>query len=575
MPTLASNLYNKVALNGLPIAALAAFALTRYPWLGYLFCLATLAYSWHRFGLDGLGKHRIGRALMVGAVLVEVARPDDGRAGLGLPLGITGVLLVGLITHEPMLSKALMTGKLLTANLGVSRSRLDRVLDPRWAYLLTTALTVAFGVSAAFDWMPWTLAGVALLVGLVFFVAVVAAWRERRSAAHQLDAEVHAAVERVAPKFMVHFSAPAGSEYQLLLWLPYFERIGEPYLIVLREVHNLSVVGGATDQPVVVAPTISNLEHMLVPSMRAAFYVNNGMKNTHCVRFGALTHVQLLHGDSDKPSSYNPITAMFDRIYVAGQAGIDRYHKNGVHIPSSQFRIVGRPQVADVEVVDTPISTVEKPTVLYAPTWTGNSSDVNYSSLAIGEKIVKALLARGATVILRAHPYTARNPASAQQLTRLEQLLAADGGRRHRWGAAASTEMSVFDCINAADVLISDVSAVASDWLFSDKPFATTDMQREGKHFAETFPLSQAAYVLDHKASNVDDVLDRMLGADPLAQVRREMKTYYLGDFPGKPYVDGFLDEARRCVRGEDGAPDDQPASGSPAPVAAPTTTVA
>ncbi|MGH3648497.1 MAG: CDP-glycerol glycerophosphotransferase family protein, partial [Micromonosporaceae bacterium] len=549
--SVAQNLYHKVALNGLPLAALAAFTLTRYPWLGYLLCLVVLAYSWQRFGLEGLGKHRIGRVMVVAAVLLEVARPDNGHEGLGLPLAITGVLLIGLIAHEPMLSKALMTGRLRTSNLGVSRSPADRLLQPQWAYVLTTLLTLAFGVSAAFDRMPWTLAGTAVVVGLLFFVAVLAAWRERRSAAHQMDSEVHAAVERVAPKCIVHFSAPAGSEYQLLMWLPYFDQIGEPYLIVLREAHSQAVIAEATDRPVVVAPSISNLEHMLVPSMRAAFYVNNGMKNTHCVRFGQLTHVQLLHGDSDKPSSYNPITAMYDRIYVAGQAGIDRYHKNGVHIPTEQFRIVGRPQVAEVEVHNTAISEVAKPTVLYAPTWTGNSSDVDYSSLKIGEKIVKALLARGVTVILRAHPYTARHPSSAQQLARLQQLLAADGGRQHRWGAAASAALSLFDCINTADALITDVSAVASDWLYSEKPFATTDMQREGERFAETFPLCQAAYVLDHKASNVDDVLDRVLGGDPLAEVRGEMKTYYLGRFPGKPYVDGFLDEARRCVRVE------------------------
>ncbi len=32
--------------------------------------------------------------------------------------------------------------------------------------------------------------------------------------------------------------------------------------------------------------------------------------------------------------------------------------------------------------------------------------------------------------------------------------------------------MSLMDCINAADALITDISAVASDWLYSEKPFA-------------------------------------------------------------------------------------------------------
>ncbi|HEX6076502.1 MAG TPA: CDP-glycerol glycerophosphotransferase family protein [Micromonosporaceae bacterium] len=548
-------MYQKVGLNGLPTAALAVVALTRLPWFGYVLCLATLVYGWQMYRLEGLGKHRVGRVLVVSAVLLEVARPGDGDEGLGVPLALTGVLLIGQIAHEQMLSKALMTGRLRTANLGVNRRGIDRVLDSRWAYLATTVLTVLFLVSAAFSWMLWELAVVTVVVTALFIVAVVAAWRERRSAAHQQDAEVHAAVEAIAPTFLVHFSAPPGSEYQILMWLPYLDQIGEPYVVVLREAHALPAISAATDRPVVVAPSIANLEHMLVDSMRTVFYVNNGMKNTHCVRFGHMTHVQVLHGDSDKASSYNPISAMYDRVYVAGQAGVDRYHKHGVRIPTSQFRIVGRPQVAGVEITTQPITAVQQSTVLYAPTWTGNSSDVNYSSLGIGEKILRGLLRRGITVILRPHPYTTRIPVAAQQLAKLEAMLAADAartGRQHRWGKVSSADMSLLDCINAADAMITDVSAVASDWLYSEKPFASTDMQNEGERFVETFPLSRAAYIVDHKGSNVDEVLDELLGTDPLASIRRDMKTYYLGDFPSDHYVDAFLDEARRCIAGAD-----------------------
>ncbi|MGH3657455.1 MAG: CDP-glycerol glycerophosphotransferase family protein, partial [Micromonosporaceae bacterium] len=443
------------------------------------------------------------------------------------------------------------------------------------AYLITTVLTVGFLACAAFSWMVWSLAITTITVTLLFLVAIAAAWRERRSAAHQLDAEVHAAVEKVAPRFLVHFSAPAGSEYQLQMWLPYLDQLGEPYLIVLREAHALPGIAKSTERPVVVAPSIANLEHMLVDTMRVVFYVNNGMKNTHCVRFGHLTHVQLLHGDSDKSSSYNPITAMYDLVYVAGQAGVDRYLKHGVNIPPEHFRIVGRPQVADVEITTSAVSAVENPTVLYAPTWTGNSSDVNYSSLGVGENIVRGLLDKGATVILRAHPYTSRNPASARQLARVQQLLAEDAkrtGRDHRWGKAASVEMSLLDCINAADAMVTDVSAVAADWLYSEKPFATTDMQGEGEEFAETFPLSRAAYILNRKASNTEQVLDALLRTDPLADTRKKMKTYYLGDFPDVRYVDAFLGEARRCVIGEDGgtAPTTAP-SGDSATASDPT----
>ena len=37
------------------------------------------------------------------------------------------------------------------------------------------------------------------------------------------------------PEFLLYFSAPPGSEYQVTMWLPYLERIGRPFLVLLRE----------------------------------------------------------------------------------------------------------------------------------------------------------------------------------------------------------------------------------------------------------------------------------------------------------------------------------------------------
>ena len=100
------------------------------------------------------------------------------------------------------------------------------------------------------------------------------------------------------------------------------------------------------------------------------------------VRFSQLTHIQMLHGDSDKASSYNPVTAMFDKVYVAGQAGIDRYAANGVYIDPAKFEIVGRPQVEKIRVAQGPIADLANQTVMYATTWSGLYTDMQYSSLA-------------------------------------------------------------------------------------------------------------------------------------------------------------------------------------------------
>ena len=122
-------------------------------------------------------------------------------------------------------------------------------------------------------------------------------------------------------------------------------------------------------------------------------------------------------------------------------------------------------------------------------------------------QIVEALIARGYTVVYRPHPYVRRNAAHAHESKRIEALLAADAresGRRHRFGAAASTAMSLPDCFNAADLLISDVSSVVPDFLYSEKPFAITAMLGAREDFVADFPVAEAGYVIDRTAENLD-----------------------------------------------------------------------
>ncbi|MEH0973687.1 CDP-glycerol glycerophosphotransferase family protein, partial [Micromonospora sp. CPCC 205546] len=381
---------------------------------------------------------------------------------------------------------------------------------------------------------------------------------------------VSRALRRHQPEFLLHFSAPPGSEYQVTMWLPYLERIGRPFLVMVREPEFLPLVAAATSAPVVYCPTTRAMDEALVPSLRVAFYVNHGAKNSHCIRFTQLTHVQLHHGDSDKAPSANPVSAIFDRIFVAGRAAVDRYARAGVDIPAEKFVIVGRPQVESIEVRPESAPGRSNPTVLYTPTWTGHNADANYCSLPVAEALLRRLLERGATVILRAHPYTSQNPASARQLGRLTELLAADrarSGRQHVFGAAASRELTLTECVNRSDALVSDVSGVISDYLYSGKPYAVTDMAGEGDRFTERFPLAGSGYVLRRDMSNLDEVLTALLETDPLASARWATRSRYLGDFPTETYAEAFLEAARRELDQGWNPPAPRPAGGADLPV--------
>ncbi|GIJ77704.1 CDP-Glycerol:Poly(glycerophosphate) glycerophosphotransferase [Micromonospora phaseoli] len=539
------DLVRKLTARGLAtggaVLAFLVVALTEATAWGLWLAMAALAATvWERRvrpGADGLAE----TTLLAAGVLVGYARQLD--AGFDPALAATALVLLGLVLLAGPLREA-GNLEIRAANLPV-RTWVPQVAA-RGADIVAAFLAVL--AVAALAVLP---SAVVLVASLLMATAVGAAALDlarRRLRPGAGGSAVTRALRRHQPEFVLHFSAPPGSEYQVTMWLPYLERIGRPFVVMLREPEFLATIAAATTAPVVYCPTLRTMDEVLVPSLRVAFYVNHGAKNSHCIRFTHLTHVQLHHGDSDKAPSANPVSAIFDRIFVAGEAAVDRYARAGVDIPAEKFVVVGRPQVEAIEVRPQPTRGLTNPTVLYTPTWTGHHADADYCSLPVAETLLRRLLDRGATVILRAHPYTAQNPASARQLGRLHDLLTADRaatGRQHLFDTAAS-RLSLAESVNRADALVSDVSGVVSDWLYSGKPYAVTDMGTDGDRFVERFPLAATGYVLRRDMADVDDVLDRLLDSDPLAEARWATRRRYLGDFPADSYAEVFLAAARR-----------------------------
>ncbi|MBE1488658.1 CDP-glycerol glycerophosphotransferase family protein [Plantactinospora soyae] len=558
------DLVRKLAIRclsaGLAVLSFLTLALTSAEPVGLALAVAAAASVWAERRINPRSDLVAEPVLLIAGVLVGYARlVPEAR----WTLVVTGAALLGLTLAERPLRDAAQW-EVRSANLGVRSSPLLVAGRLGPAVLL---LLVALAASAALTLPAWPALILTVLVGAVCAGGAIAPIALRRLRPSAGQSPVTQALRRHQPEFLLYFSAPPGSEYQVMMWLPYLERIGRPFMVLLREPNFLAPVAAATSAPVVVCPTPRSIDEALVPSLRVAFYVNHGAKNSHSIRFAHLTHIQLHHGDSDKAPSANPVSAIFDKIFVAGQAAIDRYARNGVVIPREKFAIVGRPQVESIAVTREPIRERAEKVVLYTPTWTGHHADVDYCSLPVGETLVRGLLDRGTTVILRAHPYTSQNPASARQLARLEQVLAehrAATGRQHVFGADAARKMTLVECVNRSHALVSDVSAVISDYLYSGKPYAVTDRVGEGEQFVQSFPLAGSGYVLRSDMSNLDDVLDQLLGTDPLEETRWQTRTRYLGDFPAQTYADGFLDEARRHLDAGAGA------SAVPAPRPAP-----
>ena len=421
------------------------------------------------------------------AVCLTIA---DGSLAHALGAALAASVLVGSIVMEPFVSRAARFKVPLAVRLpGLPTPRERR--DLGW-------LTVIFSIGATFVGLLTAVLGVTawlwLAVAIVAVLPVLIAAVDGRSKvlfARRLRTQLPEAVARYAPDFVVYTSRPDDASYQIMMWLPYLQRAGLRFMIIARNNVPAVALAGLTDVPVVEARGMADLDSLIVPSLKAAFYVNASSGNGALVRFQHLTHIYLGHGDSDKPPSYNPTHAMYDQIFAAGPAATRRYAAHGVSIPAEKFRIVGRPQVEDVVPVATPISSIATPTVLYAPTWRGHVEETMLYSLPSGERIVSALLERGATVIFRPHPFSYDFGDDAATIARIKSLLEADArrtGRPHLWGAAAESERGIFDCINASDAMITDVSSVVSDYLFAQKPFAMIAVPSEPEAFAGRVP---------------------------------------------------------------------------------------
>lgn len=498
-------------------------------------------------GSGGVGRYLTGRYLLLAAAAMQLQAAGD----LGATALAACLTLVVVLALETLLGALDGLAVPYAAHLPGHEVRADPVLGAG-AVLPLTLLALLLLVLAPLA--PAALPGLSLLVSAATVVTAAAALvgivgRIRRRLRFQAD--LPRILDSLAPVFYVYWHAPPRSAFQVTMWLPYLERLGVPFVLVTRTVPTFRQLQEATGHPVILRRSLTDLDDLVVPSVRGVFYVNNAMRNNHMVRYAELTHIQLLHGESDKASSASPITRMYDRDFVAGQAAIDRFETFGVPMPPEIFRIVGRPQVEDVQEARGPIGELTDRSVLYAPTWLGYQAETNYSSLPVGSAIVRALLDRGCRVVFRPHPYSDRSPALRESCREIRAMLAADAaatGREHLHGEIAEQEMSIVDCFNAADALISDVSAVVGDFLHSGKPLAMVSPRTGAAEFTRQFPMARAAYVLVAREDGpvgLDEMLDALTVTDPRRDERLRWATYYLGDIPREGYAERFVQAAR------------------------------
>ncbi len=362
----------------------------------------------------------------------------------------------------------------------------------------------------------------------------------------KLMSELQRFLDDLAPTHVTYLSAGAGqSEYILNQWIPVIEQVPSPGFVLVREASNLSPIQ-KTSLPVVYAPLTRHVEELTAGRVNIAYYLANAGKNVHLLREVAVKHVFLNHGDSDKSTSANPVSRVYDEVWVAGQAAIDRYVSAGITIPDKNYVIVGRPQMAKLLVGP---RGVDRLTVLYAPTFEGYYEESNYSSLErMGPQMIRHILTEypDVRIIFKPHPNSGvQRPGMNRARIEIAEMLATGD---HVF-VDPSSPVTLYDAFDQSDVMISDISSVVTDYLYTERPVIVSNpVELNRELFLSTFPTQRSSYLLAGDLSNLDEILRDALGEDSMRSDRIAQGKYVLGDLPEGP-LKAFTDATERVTR--------------------------
>ncbi len=375
------------------------------------------------------------------ALIVLLARVLDADAGPFAAFTLGVMALHGLRAVYSALAIYINQRRRLpvvTRNIDLSELRIPGqapnllTVNHSWKMLFLDVPAVMGGLVADIeDDFTWSLAGMSLAVAVSIAACTLIAPYARRNR-HLGDKArilrmVNAQTREYAPQVALYFSGPRDAAYQVNMWLETLARLDRPAVIIMRERWLVPLLG-RTGMPVVCIDGTVDLMNFSLPSVRVALYPSNNGKNIHMLRNRSMAHVFIGHGDSDKAASSNPYAKVYNQVWVAGQAGRDRYLRAGVGVRDDDIVEVGRPQLAGLAQASEGTAGPLR-TVLYAPTWEGwDAEDLTQTSLILmGPQIVRALLddAPPLRVLYKPHPLTGtRDPRAAKAHKKIAAMIA-------------------------------------------------------------------------------------------------------------------------------------------------------
>ncbi len=345
--------------------------------------------------------------------------------------------------------------------------------------------------------------------------------------------------------------------YQVDQWYEPLRRLAATHAVavVTRQWESTARLLRECPVPVHHADRIEDVERFLDRQrVRAVLYVNQNQQNFPAMRWADPAHVFICHGESDKDYMSSNQLKVYDHVFVAGAAARERILRKLIGFDPGHLVEVGRPQV-DVHHAGPGLPEDGRVTVLYAPTTEGDVPSMRYSSAPdVGVALVRSLLATGRhRVVYRPHPrlgltVPAFRAANEEILRMLREANRADPAAAH----LADTDGPFGWQVDACDVCVTDVSAVAYDWLATGKPLLLTRPSEPRAELPTVGLVTEMDLLDEDGARRGAELVDAAVAAG--SERHTALVEHYFGDTSPGASMQRFLDACDTVVRERDRA---------------------
>lgn len=317
-------------------------------------------------------------------------------------------------------------------------------------------------------------------------------------------------------KIAVYFADTKVNIYQLRQWYAPLAELADtwPVAIVSRSPSTVLTLWNESPVPALYLRTVADLEHFVHDQdIRIVFYVNQNSRNFQMFRYGRMWHVFINHGESDKMYMTTNQFKAYDYSFVAGDAAIERLsHKLWDFDMNKRAVRIGRPQTDHI-AADPPYPPDDRTVVLYAPTWEGDRAAAAYGSIAShGVSLATGVLAsRHHRLVYRPHPRSGVVDADYRQanqaiIAAIAQANAADPSAHHIFDDGPQLGWQ----LAAADIAITDISAMVYDRLATGKPLIVTRPLSAAAEIDESGYLGACEWLLSSEAGDILAIAERV-----------------------------------------------------------------